>query len=176
MAPWVKVLATKPADPMLILTDPRLHQKSDHNDPDRNRDLPETLCPSHWLQTIETMVSEKLEFPGESQAERKKKLKVGGSQSRNLPPQRDDTVLTYGGGNRDTGAGTRVTRGQGQDGSRTASLHMLLVFYVNLSLIKTHSKEFGGGGISIGSLNLVFSPKAATQNTPPSALHYYSSI
>lgn len=94
MAPWVKVLATKPADPVLILTDLRLHQKSDHNDPDRDRDLPETLWPSHWLQTIQTMVSEKLEFPRESHAEGKKKLKVGGSQSRNLPLQRDNTILT----------------------------------------------------------------------------------
>lgn len=83
MAPWVKVLATKPADLMLILTDPHLHQKSDCNDPGRSRDLQETLCPSHWLQTFETMVSEKLEFPWESHAERKKNLKVGAFPSRN---------------------------------------------------------------------------------------------
>lgn len=74
-----------------------LHQKSDHRDPGRNRDLQETLCPSHWLQTIETKVSEKLEFPRESHAERKKNLKVVAFQSRNLPLQRDKTVLTYGG-------------------------------------------------------------------------------
>lgn len=66
------------------------------------------------------------------------------------------TVLTYSGG-----IGTR-TLGQGwpgQDAARTASLHALLVFYFHLSLIETHSKEFGGGGGSTGSVNLVFSPR-----------------
>lgn len=51
------------------------------------------------------MVSEKLEFPRESHAERKKRLKAGGSQSRNLSPGRRLSSSDHSAED----AGTRVT-------------------------------------------------------------------
>lgn len=145
---WIKVLATKPADLMLILTDIRLHQKSYHNDPGRSRDLQETLCPSHWLQTIETIVSEKLEFPQGISCWEEEKAE-GWCQPEQEPSwQRDKIVLTYSEGY-GLGSGTRVTRA----GCLDCFLNSSLVFYFNLSLIDTHSKEFGEVCVCVGGVH-----------------------
>lgn len=79
------VLEVQPDDLLLILTDTCL----------RNQTVmilaglsmfKRHCAPPIGGQMIETMVSEKMEFPWESHAGRKKRLKAGATQSRNLPP------------------------------------------------------------------------------------------